>query len=369
MAHSTSRGPTPADLGRSRGAPPVAAAGADPPPDAAQRVTRHEIAAWVITAVALILVLRLELLTALIGGLLVYELMHVLEPRLQFGRLSSTAARLVAAGALSAVIIALVVAAVLGAIAFVRSDTGGLSALMNRLAEIVETSRAYLPAWMVSSLPSDADGMKNDAVNWLREHARAVGTLGRELGSILLQLVVGMIIGAMIALHDVLPDRPLPAFAAALLERVRRVADAFRRVVFAQVRIAAINAVLTAFYLVVALPLFGIHLPFAKTLVLVTFVCGLIPVVGNLISNTLIVLVALSRSLVLAVISLAFLVVIHKLEYFLNARIVGAQIRARAWELLIAMLVMEAAFGGAGLVAAPIYYAYLKDELTDRNLI
>jgi len=27
------------------------------------------------------------------------------------------------------------------------------------------------------------------------------------------------------------------------------------------------------------------------------------------------------------------------------------------------MLLMEAAFGIAGLIAAPIYYAYLKDEL------
>jgi hypothetical protein len=32
--------------------------------------------------------------------------------------------------------------------------------------------------------------------------------------------------------------------------------------------------------------------------------------------------------------------VIHKLEYFLNARIVGIQINARAWELLIAMLLI-----------------------------
>jgi len=53
----------------------------------------------------------------------------------------------------------------------------------------------------------------------------------------------------------------------------------------------------------------------------------------------------------------------------LNARIVGARINAAAWELLIAMLAMEAAFGVAGLVAAPIYYAYLKDELTARGLI
>ena len=61
--------------------------------------------------------------------------------------------------------------------------------------------------------------------------------------------------------------------------------------------------------------------------------------------------------------------VIHKLEYFVNARIVGTQIRARAWELLLAMLVMEAAFGIPGLIAAPIYYAYLKDELASRGLL
>jgi predicted PurR-regulated permease PerM len=62
-------------------------------------------------------------------------------------------------------------------------------------------------------------------------------------------------------------------------------------------------------------------------------------------------------------------VLIHKLEYFVNARIVGAQIRARAWELLLAMLSMEAAFGITGLIAAPIYYAYVKDELFRRGLI
>ncbi|MEO7744311.1 MAG: hypothetical protein ABIR98_15345, partial [Usitatibacter sp.] len=59
----------------------------------------------------------------------------------------------------------------------------------------------------------------------------------------------------------------------------------------------------------------------------------------------------------------------HKLEYFLNARIVGTQIRAKSWELLLAMLVMESAFGLTGLVAAPIYYAYLKDELAARGVI
>jgi predicted PurR-regulated permease PerM len=66
---------------------------------------------------------------------------------------------------------------------------------------------------------------------------------------------------------------------------------------------------------------------------------------------------------------LIFLVVIHKVEYFLNARIVGTRIQARAWELLLAMLVLEVAFGMAGLIAAPVYYAYIKKELSEAGLI
>ena len=46
-----------------------------------------------------------------------------------------------------------------------------------------------------------------------------------------------------------------------------------------------------------------------------------------------------------------------------------AEIIERAWELLVAMLAMEAAFGIAGVVAAPIFYAYVKAELADRGLI
>jgi predicted PurR-regulated permease PerM len=33
------------------------------------------------------------------------------------------------------------------------------------------------------------------------------------------------------------------------------------------------------------------------------------------------------------------------------------------------MLIMESAFGLPGIVAAPIYYAYLKDELAERQLV
>ena len=64
-----------------------------------------------------------------------------------------------------------------------------------------------------------------------------------------------------------------------------------------------------------------------------------------------------------------FPVVVRKLEYFVNARVMGSEIHARAWELLLAMLVMDAIFGIPGVVAAPVFYAYLKNELSARRLI
>jgi predicted PurR-regulated permease PerM len=178
-----------------------------------------------------------------------------------------------------------------------------------------------------------------------------------------------MIIGAFISLREARPTKEVGPLAEALLDRTARVGEAFRRIVFAQVRISALNTTLTTIYLTIVLPLCGVHLPLTKTMIAITFVAGLLPVIGNLISNTVIVIVSMSHSLSAALGSLAFLIVIHKLEYFLNARIVGARIRAKAWEILLAMLLMESAFGIAGLVAAPIYYAYLKDELAARKLI
>ena len=68
---------------------------------------------------------------------------------------------------------------------------------------------------------------------------------------------------------------------------------------------------------------FGVTLPLLKTMVVVTFFAGLLPVIGNLISNTLIVIVGVSQGPGVALACLAFLVGVHKLEYFANARIVG----------------------------------------------
>ncbi|HEY3432183.1 MAG TPA: AI-2E family transporter [Rhodocyclaceae bacterium] len=327
-------------------------------------VTKHQIAAWIITALLLLLVLVLHLLPALMAGLLVFELVRIIA-----GRLSGGKARLAAVVIIATLVIAVVSLVTVALVAYFRSDAGSLPAMFQQMATIIDHTRSSLPEWIAAMLPADADAIHNGAVHWLRDHAGEMQVLGKEAGRGAAHGLIGMIIGAMLALHDAIDHAPLKPLAHALQERALRLAEAFRRIVFAQVRIAALNATLTAVYLAVVLPLLGIHLPFTVSMILFTFIAGLLPVVGNLLSNTVIVVVSLTNSPAAALGSLLYLVLIHKLEYFLNARIVGGQINARAWELLLAMVVMEAAFGLPGVVAGPVYYAYLKDELKARGLV
>jgi len=319
------------------------------------------ISAWLVTAALLWLALHLDLLPALLAGLLVFELVHLQAKRLPFVR--ERRARILAVAFLGTVVVGSLSLATFAAVLFFGSDTGGYASLLKKTADVTQSWRGLLPAWVVHTLPADADALQSSIVAWLKEHLAAVRTFGEEGTRVMVGIVIGMVIGALIALRQADPPSDYGPLARALADRAIRFSEAFRRVVFAQVRIAAVNAVLTAIFLAIVLPLLGIHLPLIKTMIAVTFVAGLIPVVGNLISNVVIVVVSLSVSPYVALGSLIYLVVIHKLEYFLNARLVGTQIEARAWELLLAMLLMEAMFGIAGLIAAPIYYAYVKDEL------
>jgi hypothetical protein len=237
------------------------------------------------------------------------------------------------------------------------------------MAEILSGSHTILPAWLMEYVPQDAESLKHSAITWLNQHAYELPVVGKVAVRSAALILIGMVIGAIVSLQEVSREGSGTPLTNAFAKRIHIFHLSFRRVVFAQVRISALNTFFTWLFLSVVLPIFDIHLPLTKTMIALTFVAGLMPIIGNLISNTVIVIVSMSVSLGVSIGALVFLIVIHKLEYFLNARIVGSQINSKAWELLIALLVMEAAFGMRGVIAAPIYYAYLKSELSQANLI
>jgi predicted PurR-regulated permease PerM len=332
------------------------------------KLTPSAIASYILAAIALLVVLKFGMLVALFSGLLVYSLVHLLAPTIE-KRYSSTKARAIAVVLLSSLIVLSLSGAIWAIFVFFKSDAGNLQNLLQKLADIIEASRNQLPQWLSAYLPEGVDALRELVTDWLREHAAEAKGVGQQVGHILVQLILGMIIGSMVALQDTTSASNTQPLAVAMTERVANMGLMFRKIVFAQVYISSINTVFTAIYLLVVLPLLGVHLPLTKSMIAITFLAGLIPVVGNIVSNTVIVIVALSYSLPIAIGSLVFMIVIHKLEYFLNARIIGSQINAKSWEMLTAILVMETLFGLPGVVAAPVFYAYIKKELMDRQLV
>ena len=327
----------------------------------------YERASFVLAAVALLLVLVLHLVPALLAGFLAWVILRSMARRMRGERVSHGLARALAAGLLGLVAAGLVTLAIVLLWGFVRGRVGDLPAVLEKMGEALARLKDTLEAAGIST-PLPAHGGSTEALaQWLRENAGALRHAGTVGARGLVHALLGAFAGVFVFFHVAGPARgPL---AAALAARVENFADSFRTVAKAQIEISLVNTALTAVFLFAAEPLFGVRLPLPGTLVAITFLCGLVPVAGNLVSNTVIVLVSLGVSPWAGLAALAFLLVIHKLEYFLNAKIVGGRIGAAAWETLLAILVFEAAFGIPGVILAPVVYAWAKSELVARGLV
>lgn len=326
------------------------------------------LASLIIVMAGLLLALPLKLLPSLLAGLLVFELVNMLTPRLQ-PLLAGQRARWLAVALLGTLVVLSLSLLIAGAFSFLLHEAENPGASLDKFMALVEQARSQLPPFIEAYLPASAAEFKVAIGDWIKSHLSDLQLVGKGMAHMFVTLLIGMILGAIIALQripDVSRRKPL---AAALFERLALLVQAFRNIVFAQIKISLLNTAFTGIFLAVVMTLFGVHLPLTKTLIVLTFLLGLLPVIGNLMSNTLITIVGLSLSIWVAAAALGYLIVIHKVEYFLNARIVGGQISAKAWELLLAMLVFEAAFGLPGVVAGPIYYAYLKSELKRAELV
>jgi predicted PurR-regulated permease PerM len=218
---------------------------------------------------------------------------------------------------------------------------------------------------------SDPQSLKQVALDTVAEGWKNLGKYATDMIMFVAAFVIGVVVAISLFLttkvdlgetEDAVKDNLYSSIGAELLTRFRTFYGSFSTVMGAQLLISLINTVLTAIFLLVA------GFPFASVIIVLTFLCGLLPVIGNLISNTLIACVALTVSPKLAVTALAFLVVIHKLEYFLNSKIVGSRIKNPMWLTLVGLLLGEKLMGIPGMILAPVVLHYIKVEASRRTL-
>jgi predicted PurR-regulated permease PerM len=241
------------------------------------------------------------------------------------------------------------------------------------LPDVADTSIPSASAWAQKrqiELPfTDFDTLRDTVIDALKQEAHYLQSVAHFAGStfgMLVLSVIAIVIAASLFLKPAFnPDSKIDGPAnnlyavstAEISARFRDFYQSFATVMGAQLTISLINTALTGVFLLV------VGLRHAPLLIALTFLCGLVPIVGNLVSNTIVTFVALSVSLKLAIAALIFLVVIHKLEYFLNSNIIGQRIRNPVWLTLIALVVGERLMGIPGLILAPVILNYLRVEM------
>jgi predicted PurR-regulated permease PerM len=333
-------------------------------------MSKTAVASYLLVVALILAVLELHLVPAVFAGFLVYSLTQKLSETVvhTHGARLPVHVKAVAFATVVSVVVAAIAGFVFLAIHFIKGPDG-VGWLLGHVGDVLDRLRQSVPAAVQQYVPASVDDGRLRLAAALKTHGEKVSEMGMNTALGLVHVFLGLVIGGMVSFASfATPDEYKP-LSRELLQRFVNLLVSFQQVVFAQVKISAINTTLTAIYLIGVLPLFGVHLPLVKTLIAVTFLAGLLPVVGNLISNSIIVVLSLGLSFKVGTASLVFLIAVHKLEYFLNARIIGGDIDAAAWELIVVMVAMEAVFGVPGLVSAPVLYACLKRELRNAGLI
>src|SRR5436305_4241767 len=245
------------------------------------RPSSEENAAWLIIGLFLVFVLFRHLVPGLVAGLALYLILDRVSKSFA-RRMPHTTARPLALATVTLIAALVVVGAVALAVTFLRRHAGNIPAMMTKMAEILQSTRAWLGGYGEDVIPevmTDAETLKLGVVAWLKEHAEGLKLAGSTFSMGLVHMLMGTLLAVLVFFrHVTRRDGDRGALADKLTEKVARFSEAFSRIATAQIKISFVNTALTAIYLLLVLPMFGKHVPFATTIIFVTFICGLIPV-------------------------------------------------------------------------------------------
>ncbi len=223
----------------------------------------------------------------------------------------------------------------------------------------------YAARWSIELPFKDMEGLMALVKVEALERFGLVGLAGTSLLRQVAFVVIGMVVA--ISLFDnaaividrdkhMLKNNLYSITADEIGQRFELFYKSFHTVMGAQIIISSINTVFTGIFL------YAVGFPYWHLLIVVTFLCGLLPIFGNILSNTVIVCVGLTVDPQHAMGALGFLVVVHKLEYFLNSKIIGNRIQNPMWMTLLGLILGERLMGLPGMILAPVILHYIKME-------
>jgi len=249
-----------------------------------------------------------------------------------------------------------------------------IRAAIAALPKIADKSIPAVITWAQEhdlNLPfTDFDGLKAHTMESIKDEAHYLGdfaNFARRTSTTFVFLIIGIVAAVSLFFNSQLDlfreshklrNNLYSICCDEITARFSEFYRSFATVIGAQMTISCINTILTAIFVL------AVQLPYAPIVVGLTFLCGLLPIVGNVISNTVIVFIGFQVSPRVAIGALIFLVVVHKLEYLLNSKIIGARIRNPIWLTLFGLIIGEKLMGVPGMILSPVILNYLRVEMS-----
>lgn len=200
----------------------------------------------------------------------------------------------------------------------------------------------------------DSEDLAKSAEHYAQDVAKSAAAVGRVL--------ISAVIAFILAVVYFLDQERIRAFRASLMPRslfgtlvrwFEHLAESVSLTVQLQLVVAVCNAVLTLPVLLL------IGVPHVPALMALIFVTGLIPVVGNMISGWILIVMAFQvKGWGGVAIFVLLTFVLHKIEaYYLNPRLTARHVALPSFVLILSLIAWEHLLGFAGLfISFPVLY-------------
>jgi len=202
--------------------------------------------------------------------------------------------------------------------------------------------------------------LREVVITEIKDNANSITKASGLLTIGFLHLLIAILVAILAFFSD-----PQEDYAPNLFDALRRECNARLKTLMGGLeKVLGIQVAISAAYTAVTL-VFLLVMGFSNVvfLTVATFLFGVLPIIGNIISNTIIVAAGLTMSTRHAFFAMIFLILIHKSGYFCYGRVLGSSMKVPMWQTLLAILIGEIVLGVPGIILAPTLLHYAKEEL------
>jgi predicted PurR-regulated permease PerM len=222
-------------------------------------------------------------------------------------------------------------------------------------------------------LQDQVDDFSSQIGDWLKHTGSRAGSAVTAITSSAISVLTILVLTFMMLVEG---PRWVDFVRQLIPERHRARADRLSNDIYRVIRGYVNGQVLLALIasILISPMLFILHINYPVALMVVVFICGLIPMVGHTIGAIIVTLVALFHSLPSAIIILAYYILYQQIENYLVQPRLQANTTNMSPLLVFISVVVGVSFGGivGGLVAIPVggsIRVVLLDYLRTRKLV